>query len=304
LYESDFSDAGQPPDLLAAHQTYQHILETYDPENPYMPTARKLAADRAADFDPALAQQMYEGIIADYPEEDALVVQSQYALGKLAESQGDSAGAEQHFSQIAAYAPSGAPLSDAETESIAAYQENAVASMLTAAIKGADTPEERLKALKKYLEKHGELEAAHADLVQRFAQAVQGKAGVGADARDVDHDDAPALDALFASLKKDKPGTEPGDSRDRVRAREQRARDAGTDRTRTARRDSTGALDSATLDAVATAGAGTADEAKPTRATPSTISNGPRRAYYTAAALGVSLVVIASGAYAARRRAQ
>lgn len=295
LYESDFSDAGQPPDTLAAHEVYQHIVASYDPENPYMKTVRKLAADRAAEFDPALAQQMYEGILTDYPEEDALAVQTQYALGKLAEGQGDPATAEARYGQVISYAPSGARVSDAQAADIAAYQENAAASMLTSAIKGADTPEERLKALKKYLEKHQELERAHADLVQHFARSIEGSAG-GSAADGEEDGGVPTVEALLASLKKNKPGADADDTRDRARAREQRARDAGAERPRTARRDAT--LDAATADAAVSANSVEATAA----ARPQAPGNGYRRAYYTAAALGAVLLVMGAAAYATRRR--
>jgi hypothetical protein len=240
LYESDFTDQGQPPDYAAADQVYQNIIANYDPEHPYMMTVRKLAADRAVELDPARARQMYESIVTDYPEQDALVVQSQYALGKLAEEQGDPATAEKYYNQVLSYAPTGAPLSQAETASIDAFQTNAAASMLTAAIEGYDTPQERLKALKKFLEKHKDLERAQADLIQRFAETIERSAGRS---MEDDPDSKTTLEALLASLKKDKSAGEGASRRDRTR--EQRTKEAEAERTRIARAE-------ATMDAVLT----------------------------------------------------
>ncbi|NUM56461.1 MAG: hypothetical protein HUU46_22725 [Candidatus Hydrogenedentes bacterium] len=235
LYESDFTDQGLPPDTYAAHQVYQSIIADYDPDHPYMATVRKLGADRAAEFDPNLAQGMYEGILTDYPDEDALVVQTQYAMGQLAADQGDPAAAENYFGQVIAYAPSGAHVSEAEAANIKAYQESAAASMLSTAIAGADTPQERLKALKKFLEKHQELEAANAELVQRFAQAIE--RGAGRSSNPEEGNDA-TVEALLASLKKNKPDDRAVASRrERERAREERARDVEEEKAKLARAD-------------------------------------------------------------------
>lgn len=222
LYESDFTYLGQPPDYSAALEAYQNILAHYDADHPYMKTVRKLAADRAADLDPELALQMYESILADYPEEDALVVQSEYALGKLAEKQGQPDTAQQHFDRVLQFTPSGAQISDADAASIQAYQTNAVASMLATAIKGYDTPQERLKALKKYLDKHKELEQAYADVVHRFARSIERSTG-----RTQADDEGPGMsvEALLASLKKSKTGEANAPRRERNTARELRARD-------------------------------------------------------------------------------
>lgn len=222
LYESDFTYMGQPPDYSAALEAYQNILAHYDADHPYMKTVRKLAADRAADLNPELARQMYESILADYPEEDALVVQSEYALGKLAEKEGLPLTAQQHFDRVLQFTPSGAQISDADAANIQAYQTNAVASMLASAIKGYDTPQERLKALKKYLDKHKELEQAYADLVQRFARSIERSTG-----RTVADEEGPGMsvEALLASLKKSKTGDVNASRRERNTARELRARD-------------------------------------------------------------------------------
>ena len=288
LYESDFTDHGQPPDAQAAYDTYQHIIATYEPDNPYMKTVRKLAADRAAEFDADTAQHMYESIIADYPQEDALVVQSEYALAKLAEQQGDPVTAEKYFGQILVHTPSGAKMSDAEAANLAAYQENAAASMLTAAIKGADTPEERLKALKKFLENHKELETAQQELVRQFARVIEQRASGGA-SEDADETDTATIDALLASLKKHKPGDNTKDDRERARAREQRARDV--ERTRVASSEPI-------LDAAFTGGAqGLSDEETVTGAsrTPSdgvTASRGLRYVAIAAAAIAIATAAV------------
>jgi hypothetical protein len=239
---------------------------------------RKLGADRAVEFDQALAQQMYEGIITDYPEQDALVVQTHYALAKLSEEKGDRVAAEKYYNQVLSYTPTGANLSEAEADNIEAFQNNAVASMLTAAIQGADSPQERLKALKKFLEKHGELERAHADLVQRFAQTIERHAGAPTDDEE---EQGVTVEALLASLKKSQGNEEGAQRRDRARTREQRARDAEAERTRIARRENV--IESALMDS------GVAGEKR--REAASTVlpleprANGVQRTIYSVAAL-------------------
>ena len=220
LYESDFADRGEPPNLQAAYETYQRIIETYDADHPYMPTVRTYAADRATELDPDAAREMYLSMIKDYPEDDALVVQSHYSLGKLAEQQGDSLSAQLHFNTILNYKPSGAPLSQSQLASIEAYQANAAASTLAAVLEQHDTPQDRAKALKKYVEKHQELMSAHADLVQRFSKSIESSARNAASVEDAD--------ALSFSLNKGKKKRQDSPARkdDRTRVRELRARDA------------------------------------------------------------------------------
>ncbi|HRI88708.1 MAG TPA: hypothetical protein PLJ47_14050 [Candidatus Hydrogenedentes bacterium] len=214
LYESDFSDRGEPPNYQAAYETYQQIVENYDPSHPYMLTVRKLTAKSAVDLDPDAARSLYEDIITDYPEEDAAVVESHYALAKLAESQGDTESAMHHYNQVLGYTPSGEPMSEAELARIDAFQTNTIANALTSAIKGHNTPQDRMKALKKYVEKHQDMLAAHADLVQRFAQSVGGGSGADSD----NQAGAASLEGVLASLKKNlKEVQEPRKDRSRVR---------------------------------------------------------------------------------------
>lgn len=292
LYESDFSDLGQPPDYAAAHATYQNIIATYEADHPYMPTARKLAADRAVDIDPKLAHDMYEGIIADYPDQDALVVQSEYALGKLAESQGDMATAQQHYDRVLNYTPSGAKISEADADKINAYQNNAVSTMLTNAVQNADSPQDRLKQLKKFLEKNKELEQRFGDLVQRFARSID--RGNSASAEDSQEDIS--VEALLASIKKNKPG-EDGSRRDRARTREERARDAEGEKTRIARLEATEAsLQAEAAAAVIDPNAGVSSRS-PQRPAPAS----HRLAYSIAAICIVGLIAGAASLYAARR---
>ena len=292
LYESDFSDIGQPPDYAAAHETYQNIIANYEADHPYMPTVRKLSADRAVDIDPTVAREMYEGIITDYPEKDALVVQSEYALGKLAESQGDMATAQQHYDRVLGYTPSGAKVSDADAANIEAYQTNAVSTMLTNVIQNADTPQDRLKALKKFLEKNKELEQRFGDLIQRFARSVDRGDSTSED--DTDANDS--VEALLASLKKNnKPGEE-GPRRDRSRTREERARDGEAEKTRIARLEATAAdlqaETAATMDPnTMVSGASPHPPAKASH----------RLAYSIAAVCIVGLIAGAAGFYAKRR---
>ena len=294
IYESDFTSQGLPPDAPAAYDVYQNIIANYDAEHPYMKTVRKLAADRAAELDPPVARQMYESIIADYPEEDALIVQSTYALGKLEEAQGNPAEANAYFDQVLAYAPTGASVSEAEAARIEAYQSNAAASMLTAAIKGYDTPQDRLKALKKFLEKHKEFERANAGLIRQFAEVIERTVGRTPD----DEGGDMTVEALLASLKKNSAAGENTERRDRSRTREQRARDAEAERTRIARAEAS--VDAASANpGTSPVGPGTTSGLagpKVTRA------SGTSRTLYTIAAV-VALLVIATvaGLYARRR---
>jgi len=231
LYESDFVDRGEPPNLQAAYETYQRIIETYDPEHPYMMTVRHHAADRASELDPGAARGMYESIIVDYPGEDAMVVQSRYALGKLAEQQGDPIAAQQHFDQVLNYVPSGAPLSESQQASIAAYEANAVASTLANVLEGHDTPQARMKALKKYMEKHQELMLLHGDLVQRFARSIEKTGGFDSELADT----AIPTDFSLSSLKKNRQADP--DRKSRSRVRELRARDTAERQAELARAD-------------------------------------------------------------------
>ncbi|MCC6795169.1 MAG: hypothetical protein IT366_08620 [Candidatus Hydrogenedentes bacterium] len=293
LYESDFSDLGQPPDYAAAHETYQNIIANYEADHPYMPTVRRLGADRAVEIDPKLARDMYEGIVTDYPDHDALVVQSEYALGKLAASQGDMVTAQQHFDRVLGYVPSGAEVSEADAANIEAYQNNTVSTMLTNAIDKANTPQERMKALKKFLEKNKELEQRFGDLVQRFAHSVDRGDSAGAD----EADENGSVEALLASIKKNKSGDDSA-RRDRSRTREERARDAEGEKTRMARLEATAeeALQAGTNAATLAPDAMTSRQSllKPATAT-------HRLAYSIAAVCIVGLIAGTAGLYAARR---
>lgn len=222
LYESDFSDKGQPPDLHTAYETYLEIMETYDASHPYMVTVRRLAADRAADVDPDAAVGLYESLIQDYPEEDAVVVHSTYSLAKLAASRGDAETAQQYYDQVLGYVPTGSA-SEADLARIDVYRSNAAAKLLADAIKDAETPQERMKALKKFLEKHRDLMEAHSDLVQRFAQAIERTGGNDTNVATAQN---ATVEALIASLKKRSGGRRAGaEERERTRARELRARE-------------------------------------------------------------------------------
>lgn len=292
LYESDFSDVGQPPDYAAAHATYQNIITSYESDHPYMPTVRKLAADRAVEIDPKLAHEMYEGIITDYPDQDALVVQSEYALGKLAESQGDMATAQQHYDRVLGYVPSGAKVSEADVASIDAYQNNTVSTILTNAVQNADNPQDRLKQLKKFLEKNKELEERFGDLVQRFARSIDRGDSATAD----EEDGNTSVEALLASIKKNKPG-EDGARRDRSRTREERARDAEGEKTRIARLEAT----EAALQADAAEAVLGPKLSASGRSTQTTASASHRLAYSIAAICIVGLIAGAASLYATRR---
>jgi tetratricopeptide (TPR) repeat protein len=196
LYQSDLGSVGEPPDPQSAYETYLHITRNYDPEHPYMKEVRWLAAEAARAVDSQAAAEMYQGIIRDYPEEDALVVKSYYGMARLAEEQGDMDAARQYYDAVLTFAPSGSALSNAEASIIETLQANAAASLIADAVRGADTPEERLKALRKFVEKRSELAQAHADLVQRFAQTIERQAGGDRDSRL-----NAAFESLFASLK-------------------------------------------------------------------------------------------------------
>jgi tetratricopeptide (TPR) repeat protein len=172
IYASDFSEAGQPPEPQTAYETLLRIIQTYDPENPYMKDVRKMAAERAREQDPEVAVRMYESIIADYPGEDALVVESTYELAKLAESRGDTKTANAHYEQILGYVPVGGS-SEAEQEAMHAYESNAVASLLTSAIRAHEDPVERLRAMREFLREHDELAKAHAQLIQRVLSTLE-----------------------------------------------------------------------------------------------------------------------------------
>lgn len=218
LYQSDLSSVGDPPDPRSAYEAYLRITQTYDPEHPYMKEVRLLAADAARVVDPDASAELYQDIIRDFPEEDALMVKSRYGLARLAEEQGDMESARQFYDAVLAHTPTGVKISDAEASSIEALQANAAASLIADAIRGADTPEERLRALRKFVEKRAELAQAHSDLVERFAQTIERQAGGGRNSAKLDA----ALESFFAALK---PGDGPeASSGDRLAARSDRTR--------------------------------------------------------------------------------
>jgi hypothetical protein len=184
-------------------------------------------------------------------------------------------------------------LSQAETASIDAFQTNAAASMLTAAIEGYDTPQERLKALKKFLEKHKDLERAQADLIQRFAETIERSAGRSTDD---DPDSKTTVEALLASLKKDKSGGEGASRRDRTR--EQRTREAEAEKTRIARAES--AMDAAITNPVPVPNEQNGDTVSQRHAG-SSATNSTRAVYAAAAIIAVVLVATATAIFLRRR---
>lgn len=172
IYESDFSEAGQPAEPRTAYETLLRIIQTHDPQNPYMKEVRKMAAERARKQDPEAAVAMYEAMIADYPVDDALVIESMYELAKLAESRGDTQTANGYYEQILEYAPAGES-SEAELAAMHAYEANAVASLLASTIRAHEDPIERLRAMREFVRAHHELAKAHAQLIQRVLSTLE-----------------------------------------------------------------------------------------------------------------------------------
>ncbi len=173
IYESDLSDSGEPPNMQAAYNQYVGIIDTYDPSNPYMKQVRQMAADRAVQLDPAAAEDLYWGMIEDYPDDPTVVLSSYYKLGQLAEQNGDPAAARELYEEVMNHAPSDDALSETERAIVQQYEANAVLNLMAREIRQARTPEERLAVVQSFLDKYPELSDTQSDLIDRLLKSIE-----------------------------------------------------------------------------------------------------------------------------------
>jgi len=173
VYESDLSETGEPPDLDAAYDQYLATIETYDPSHPYMKQVRTMAAERAAGLDPPAAEELYWGMIEDYPDDPSVVMSSYYNLAKLAEQNGDPAAAREYYNEIMNHVPADDTLSEAERLTVRQYEANAVLNLVADAIRQADTPEARLAALQAFIDRYPDLPFTHGDLIDDLLQTIE-----------------------------------------------------------------------------------------------------------------------------------
>ncbi|MCC6695946.1 MAG: tetratricopeptide repeat protein [Candidatus Hydrogenedentes bacterium] len=173
IYESDLSENGEPPNPQAAYNTYQNIIATYEPSSSYMKRVRQLSAQRAMELDPEAARTQYEGMIEDYPGDEAIVLESLYNMARLAEQEGDDAEARRLYEEVLNHVPAGESLSESEKGLVDAYQANAALSLLAQAIREHATPSERLAAIEAFLEQHPELAESQSDLISRLLESVE-----------------------------------------------------------------------------------------------------------------------------------
>lgn len=176
IHEWDLTESGQPPNPAAAFEVLSQAINTYPPDHAYMKTVRQLAANRAIAVDPKIAKDMYASLMQDFPEEDALVAESLFSLGQIAEREGNPAEAARYYTETIGYVPANAQESDPSLEEVRAYQENAAALMLGAAIRRFDKPEDRLRAMEEFLREHAEFAEQFGDLIHRLRSAMEDQA--------------------------------------------------------------------------------------------------------------------------------
>lgn len=173
VYESDLSDSGQPPNMEAAYDQYLATMESYDPSHPYMKQVRTMAAERAVSLDPPAAEELYWGMIEDYPDDPTVVLSSYFNLAKLAEQNGDPAAAREYYNEMMNRVPADDTLSEGERLVVRQYEANAVLNLVAEAIRQADTPEERLAALQEFIDRYPDLPFTHGELIDELLQSVE-----------------------------------------------------------------------------------------------------------------------------------
>ncbi|MBX7255064.1 MAG: hypothetical protein K1Y02_01790 [Candidatus Hydrogenedentes bacterium] len=173
IHEWDLSEAGQPPNPVAAYETLTNVINTYPADHPYMKTVRRMAANRAIPIDPKVAQDMYVGLMEDYPEDNVLAAESLFSLGQIADRQGNRAEADKYYEQTMNFTPSGGENPETELQDIEAFKLNAAAVMLGTAIQRFDDPNERLRALEDFLREHAGFAERFGDLAKRIRETIE-----------------------------------------------------------------------------------------------------------------------------------
>ncbi|GMV98914.1 MAG: hypothetical protein AMXMBFR84_00540 [Candidatus Hydrogenedentota bacterium] len=173
IHEWDLTEAGQPPDLQAAYETYLGVIDRYDPSNDYMKKVFSLAANRALSLDPENARSLYERMMTQYPDDDSMQLEGLQGLAKLAELNGDTDTARDLYEQMLKYRPRNPSGYYGEGSNAINLQDAAAASLMGEAIRKETTREGRMAALEKMMEKYPELMARHRELVEQFRETIE-----------------------------------------------------------------------------------------------------------------------------------
>lgn len=172
IYEWDFSNRGEPPDVASAYAVYLGIIDRYDPSYEYTKLVYRRAADRAETLDPAAARELYSGMLDAYPDDPVVQVESLFRLGALAERDGDMNEARELLDLVLNYDARNQPINPDQAERIETVQSQAASLLLALGIDPSASPEERIAALDAFLEDHPEFVDEHGDVVADFHDAM------------------------------------------------------------------------------------------------------------------------------------
>lgn len=172
IYEWDYSNRGEPPDIESAYAVYLGIVDRYNPDYEYTKLVYRRAADRAENIDPAAARELYAGMMQAYPDDPVIRLESLYRLGALAERDGDYNQARELFDMVLEYDASNQALNPDEAERIETLQAQAASLMMALATDAGATPEERMAALDAFLEDNPDLLDEHGDIASDVRSAL------------------------------------------------------------------------------------------------------------------------------------
>ncbi len=172
IYEWDYSNRGEPPDIESAYAVYLGIVDRYSPDYEYTKLVYRRAADRAENIDPAAARDLYAGMMQAYPDDPVIQLESLYRLGALAERDGDSKQAQELFNMVLEYDAANQALNPDEAERIETLQAQAASLMMALATSPGATPEERLAALDAFLEDNPDLVDEHGNIADDVRSAL------------------------------------------------------------------------------------------------------------------------------------
>jgi hypothetical protein len=172
IYEWDFSNRGEPPDINSAYAVYLDIVNRYDLDYEYTKLVYRRAADRAENIDPAAASDLYVAMMQAYPNDPVVQLESLYRLGALAERDGDINQARELFDQVLGYDAKTQALNPDQAERIEVLQSQAASLLMALATDPAATPEERLAALDAFLEGNPALLDEHGDVAENIRTAL------------------------------------------------------------------------------------------------------------------------------------
>ena len=172
IYEWDYSNRGEPPDIESAYAVYLGIVDRYSPDYEYTKLVYRRAADRAENIDPAAARDLYTGMMQAYPDDPVIQLESLYRLGALAERDGDFNQARELFDMVLNYDATNEALNPDAAERIETLQAQAASLMMALAANSGATPEERLAALDAFLEDNPDLLDEHGNIAEDVRSAL------------------------------------------------------------------------------------------------------------------------------------